>query len=50
MSAVQLIEHLQAVSTHAPARGATEDFDELMVERDVSTHAPARGATHIELD
>ena len=33
------------VSTHAPARGATEEDDEGVRVFRVSTHAPARGAT-----
>ncbi len=33
------------VSIHAPARGATERFDDLGGMADVSIHAPARGAT-----
>jgi len=33
------------VSTHAPARGATQDGSDPVSEGWVSTHAPARGAT-----
>ena len=33
------------VSIHAPARGATGNFEELRPVVDVSIHAPARGAT-----
>ncbi len=35
----------EAVSTHAPARGATEWITPTPPGVDVSTHAPARGAT-----
>ena len=35
------------ISTHAPARGATKDFQSFAIQRKISTHAPARGATRI---
>jgi len=36
---------LEFVSTHAPARGATEGGQDEETDSEVSTHAPARGAT-----
>ena len=46
-SDMQMGESLQYayVSTHAPARGATEKEHHLVHHWGVSTHAPARGAT-----
>src|SRR5690606_34355151 len=38
----------RAVSTHAPARGATRRLAPRTAAGEVSTHAPARGATSIE--
>ena len=35
------------VSIHAPARGATEEYDRAMAREYVSIHAPARGATAV---
>ncbi len=39
---------MQLVSIHAPARGATEQNEELLNLQGVSIHAPARGATRRE--
>ena len=33
------------ISTHAPARGATDDYRKARRHYSISTHAPARGAT-----
>ena len=38
-----------AISTHAPARGATMYSGFFNTEFDISTHAPARGATAINI-
>ncbi len=35
------------VSIHAPARGATKFYKEMLIILRVSIHAPARGATDI---
>jgi len=34
-----------SISTHAPAKGATEDMREMEDYIEISTHAPAKGAT-----
>ena len=39
-----LVEHGK-ISIHAPARGATNMFDDYVQLWDISIHAPARGAT-----
>ena len=43
----QGIEHVEQVSIHAPARGATKNTDTGQGNRAVSIHAPARGATFL---
>ena len=40
---------LHAISTHAPARGATDTVGEAGDALDISTHAPARGATTLSV-
>ena len=36
---------VQAISTHAPAGGATKAAVDMLLAADISTHAPAGGAT-----
>ena len=37
------------VSIHAPARGATSPFGDMLIRLGVSIHAPARGATKADV-
>ena len=43
--ATLIINAIGSVSIHAPARGATKEYDESIADDIVSIHAPARGAT-----
>ena len=40
-------EYTGTISTHAPAGGATQDFDQAGRRKVISTHAPAGGATAV---
>ena len=42
---MQSNNYLQAISIHAPARGATDDGIKARTDLYISIHAPARGAT-----